>query len=145
MQKCGADHGCAPSASRLSGISFSCREFVLPARGLPPCRPEPKGRRMVTRAPLCPGKSTDEVRLTFIRCNNCCAVLLSGVCSIFFCLVWWLGFVQMPRFRTNWSHVAERTSPSRAPVRISSLIASACRLVGVVVECPQQFLYLFGV
>ena len=45
------------------------------------------GRRMVTRAPFCPGKRGREVRVIGMRCNSCSAASLNGVCSVSFCLV----------------------------------------------------------
>jgi len=59
-------------------------------------------------------------------CSTFCIVAaLRGTCSVFFCLLWALGFVQTPRSKSNWSQMADSTSLRRAPVKISKRKALA--------------------
>jgi len=55
--------------------------------------------------------------------RNATAASLSGTYSMRFCFVAWLGLVHTPRSKSNWSHIACRTSPLRAPVKTSNRIA----------------------
>ena len=48
-----------------------------------------------------PWEEGREVRVICTRRNSCSAASLNGVCSVFFCLACWLGFVEIPRLRSN--------------------------------------------
>lgn len=56
------------------------------------------------------GNRAGELRGAFMRC--CCALSLNGVGSIFFCFVWWLGFVQIQATNTPWATFQEGWFPA---------------------------------